>query len=100
MVVNAMIASMAAHANEPYTHMIYHVGSSMSNPVQYGRLQDYAFRFFTERPWMNKDGTPIIVPRGTQLTTRDSVRRYMLLHYVIPLQVDFFLYSFLLILLF
>ncbi|KAL8501189.1 hypothetical protein ACS0TY_020660 [Phlomoides rotata] len=71
-VVNVMIASMAAHATD--THMVYHVGSSMWNPVEYGRLQEYGLRFFTEQPWMKRrrDGTPapIVVRRGTQLCTK------------------------------
>lgn len=86
MVVNAMIASasMAAAAHHP---TIYHVGSSMSNPVAYGRLQDYGLRFFREQPWIGKNGKPVIVTRATQLPTRDAVRTYFHLHYFIPLKV-------------
>lgn len=86
MVVNAMIASMAAHADDP-THTIYHVGSSMSNPVAYHRLQDYGLRFFRERPWIGRNGKPVVVTRGTQLATRDAARRYIQLHYFIPLKI-------------
>ncbi|GFQ06078.1 fatty acyl-coa reductase 3 [Phtheirospermum japonicum] len=86
MVVNSMIVSLAAHADEP-TETIYHVGSSMSNPVLYHCLQDYGLRFFTERPWINKDGKPVIVRKGTELSTKDIVRRYMQMHYLIPLKI-------------
>lgn len=91
MVVNAMIASMAANAHHP-NHTIYHVGSSMSNPVPYHRLQDYGLRFFTEQPWIGSNGKPVFVTRGTQLPTRDAVRRYFHLHYFIPLKVRLHLY--------
>lgn len=86
MVVNAMIASMAANAHHP-NRTIYHVGSSMSNPVPYHRLQDYGLRFFTEQPWIGSNGKPVFVTRGTQLPTRDAVRRYFHLHYFIPLKI-------------
>ncbi|KAK6119897.1 hypothetical protein DH2020_046371 [Rehmannia glutinosa] len=86
MVVNAMMVSMAANADEP-TETIYHVGSSMSNPVLYRRCQEYGLRFFTERPWINKDGKSVIVRKGTELGTVDTVRRYMDIHYLIPLKI-------------
>ncbi|XP_057806125.1 fatty acyl-CoA reductase 3-like [Salvia miltiorrhiza] len=86
MVVNAMIASMAAHGGEA-AQTIYHVGSSMSNPVVYQRLQDCGLRFFTEQPWIGNDGKPVVVRRGTQLPTKVAVRRYMELHYLIPLKI-------------
>lgn len=87
MVVNAMIASMAAAHADGAAQTIYHVGSSVSKPVSYHRLQDYGFRYFTERPWIAKNGKAVAVGRGTQLGTRIAVRRYMELHYLIPLKV-------------
>ncbi|KAG8387515.1 hypothetical protein BUALT_Bualt02G0029100 [Buddleja alternifolia] len=87
MVVNAMIVAMAAHANESTDPIIYHVGTSMANPVLYRRLQDYGLRFFTERPWINKDGKPVIVSKGTELGTKYAVHRYMEMHYLIPLKI-------------
>lgn len=86
MVVNAMVASMAAHADEP-AQTIYHVGSSASNPVTYHRLQDYGLHFFTEQPWIARNGKAVAVTRAAQLPTRDAVRRYMQLHYLIPLKI-------------
>ncbi|CAA0810673.1 Fatty acyl-CoA reductase 3 [Striga hermonthica] len=86
MVVNAMLASMAAHSNEP-GEIIYHVGSSMSNPIHYSCLQDYGFRFFTERPWLNKEGKPVVVRKGKELSTIHAVQRYMQIHYLIPLKI-------------
>ncbi|KAL1557630.1 alcohol-forming fatty acyl-CoA reductase [Salvia divinorum] len=86
MVVNAMIASMAAAAGEA-TLKIYHVGSSMSNPVTYQRLQDYGLLFFTAQPWRAKDGKHVVVRRATQLPTRAAVRTYMELHYLLPLKI-------------
>ncbi|KAH6789794.1 Jojoba acyl CoA reductase-related male sterility protein [Perilla frutescens var. frutescens] len=86
MVVNAMIVSMAAHADEP-AQTIYHVGSSASNPVTYHRLQGYGLCFFRKQPWIANNGKPVVVTRATQLPTRDAVRRYMQFHYFFPLKI-------------
>ncbi|KAL2541040.1 Fatty acyl-CoA reductase 3 [Abeliophyllum distichum] len=87
MVVNAMIAAMVAHADQPGTHIIYHVGSSMANPVSYNSLQDYGLRYFTKNPWTGKDGKPVIVVKGKQLSSVAMFQRYMEIHYLIPLKV-------------
>ncbi|KAK6119851.1 hypothetical protein DH2020_046398 [Rehmannia glutinosa] len=87
MVVNAMIVAMVAHANHPNNETnIYHIGSSVSNPVEFTWLQDYALRHFTKNPWINKDGKPIIVGKVTVLSTMDSFQRYMTIRYILPLK--------------
>ncbi|KAI3450697.1 hypothetical protein Pfo_007362 [Paulownia fortunei] len=85
MVVNAMIVAMAAHANHP-NESIYHVGSSVSNPVEFTWLQDYGLRYFTKHPWINKDGKPVIVGKVTVLSTMESFQRYMTIRYFLPLK--------------
>nr|XP_009789795.1 PREDICTED: fatty acyl-CoA reductase 3-like isoform X2 [Nicotiana sylvestris] len=87
MVVNAMIVSMMAHANERGSQIIYQVGSSVSNPIDFISLQDYGLRYFRANPWINKDGKPVIVGKVTVLSTMDSFHRYMALHYLLPLKV-------------
>ncbi|MED6151498.1 hypothetical protein PIB30_083079, partial [Stylosanthes scabra] len=90
MVVNAMIVSMVAHGNESGNsndrNMIYHVGSSVSNPVRYQNLHDYSFRYFTAKPWINKEGKPIRVGKVTMLSSITSFRRYMFIRYLLPLK--------------
>ncbi|KVH90679.1 Fatty acyl-CoA reductase [Cynara cardunculus var. scolymus] len=39
MVVNAMIATITAHANQTFSETIYHVGSSVSNPLKFTTIQ-------------------------------------------------------------
>ncbi|XP_062018289.1 fatty acyl-CoA reductase 3 [Rosa rugosa] len=85
MVVNAIIAAMAAHANEP-GEVIYQVGSSVSNPVKYNDLHDYGFRYFTRKPWINKDGKPVTVKKVTVMSSMDSFHRYMTLRYLLFLK--------------
>ncbi|XP_022854799.1 alcohol-forming fatty acyl-CoA reductase-like [Olea europaea var. sylvestris] len=87
MVVNAMIAATVAHADEPDTHIIYHVGSSMANPVSYSSLQDFGLHYFTKNPWNGEDGKPTIVVKAMQLSSMAIFQRYMKIRYLIPLKV-------------
>ncbi|KAL2331938.1 hypothetical protein Fmac_019519 [Flemingia macrophylla] len=84
-VVNAMLVAMVAHAKQP-SDAIYHVGSSVRNPLTYQSLQDYGLRYFTAKPWINKDGTPVKVGRVTVLTDMETFRRYMFIRYILPLK--------------
>jgi fatty acyl-CoA reductase len=95
MVVNAMMVAMAAHANDQPAAgsssdddqvIIYHVGSSVSNPIRFTCLQDYGLRYFTSNPWIGKDGKPIKVGKVTVLSTMPSFHRYMAIHYLLPLK--------------
>ncbi|KAI4313501.1 hypothetical protein L6164_026476 [Bauhinia variegata] len=84
MVVNAIIVAMVANANQCYDN-IYHVGSSKRNPLRYMNLLDYGYKYFTEKPYMDKDGTPIKVGRVTFLDMA-SFQRYMFIHFLLPLK--------------
>ncbi|XP_057458031.1 alcohol-forming fatty acyl-CoA reductase-like [Lotus japonicus] len=86
MVVNAMLVAMVAHANQPSDQATYHVGSSVRNPVTYHNLQDYGLRYFTAKPWINKDGSSVKVGRVNVLTDMASFRRYMFIRYLLPLK--------------
>jgi fatty acyl-CoA reductase len=86
MVVNAMLVAMVAHANQP-GDVVYHVGSSVRNPVTYLNLQDYGFNYFKAKPWINKDGKAVKVGKVTVLTDMDSFQRYMFIRYLLALKV-------------
>lgn len=86
MVVNAMIVAITAHANQS-SETIYQVGSSVSSPLEFTCIQDWAFQHFTEHPWINKDGKPVIVGKVKVLDTMDSFQRYLRIHFLIPLKV-------------
>ncbi|KAL0437022.1 UNVERIFIED_CONTAM: Alcohol-forming fatty acyl-CoA reductase [Sesamum radiatum] len=85
MVVNAMIVAMVAHANQP-NETIYHVGSSVSNPLELASVRDYGQRYFTKHPWINKEGRPVIVGEVKMLNTMDSFKRYLAFRYLLPLK--------------
>lgn len=85
MVVNSIIAAMAAHCSEP-CHIIYQVGSSLRNPLKYKAVQDYGLCHFTKHPWINKDGKPVKVGKLTVFSTMASFQRYMAYRYILPLK--------------
>ncbi|XP_027347465.1 fatty acyl-CoA reductase 3-like [Abrus precatorius] len=85
MVVNTILAAMVAHANQP-DDIIYHVGSSVANPVKYQSLQDYSFRYFTAKPCVDKEGKIIKVGKVTILDNMASFERYMFIRYLLPLK--------------
>lgn len=89
MVVNAILATMVAHANQS-SDIIYHVGSSVRNPIRYHNLKDYTFRYFTAKPWINRDGKPIKVGKVTIFSNMASFHRYMFIRYLFPLKVNYF----------
>ncbi|GKU93866.1 hypothetical protein SLEP1_g7425 [Rubroshorea leprosula] len=85
MVVNAMIVAMVAHGNQP-SDAIYQVGSSLSNPLRNGNLQDFGFRYFSSKPWINKEGKPVKVGKMRVLENMNSFHRYMAFRYLFPLK--------------
>lgn len=87
MVVNAMIAAIYRHTNQP-NEFIYHVGSSTRNPIISTTLADLAYRYFSQNPWIDKSGKPVIVSKPTQLTSAASFLRFIALHYQFPLKVS------------
>lgn len=86
MVVNSIIVAMMANANHQSYEIIYQIGSSMRNPLRYQNIQDFGLHYFTEKPWINKDGNPVKVGKITVLSTMDSFYIYMAIRYFIPLK--------------
>lgn len=88
MVVNAILVAIVAHAKYPSdATSIYHVGSSLRRPVTYTNLQDYGFRHFTAKPWINKDGKPVKVGKLAVFNNMDTFQRFMFIRYLLLLKV-------------
>ncbi|KAB1227266.1 Fatty acyl-CoA reductase 3 [Morella rubra] len=85
LVVNAIIVSMAAHATQP-SDAIYHVGSSVRNPMTNRILQEAGFRYFSQKPWIDKDGHPVKVRKALVLGDMESFHRYMAIRYLLLLK--------------
>lgn len=66
MVINAMIVAMATYMNKPYSRIIYHVGSSMSNPLSISSFRNCVIDYFIKHPLMSRQGNPIITTRDVK----------------------------------
>ncbi|XP_074268159.1 alcohol-forming fatty acyl-CoA reductase-like [Silene latifolia] len=86
MVVNAILVAAMAHANDKGNLTIYHVGSSVKNPVNFNSLHEVTYQYFKNHPCINKDGTPVIVGHVKVLGSMASFKTYLSLHYLLPLK--------------
>ncbi|XP_024009573.1 probable fatty acyl-CoA reductase 4 isoform X3 [Eutrema salsugineum] len=86
MVANAMVMAAAIHAGESGSQTVYHVGSSCKNPITFEQLHDLAARYFAKSPLVGRDGSPVIVSKGTILSTMAQFSFYIALRYKLPLQ--------------
>ncbi|KAF7121107.1 hypothetical protein RHSIM_Rhsim13G0109500 [Rhododendron simsii] len=90
MVVNSMLVAIAvnAAANQHPKIMIYHVGSSLRNPIRYDCIRVCAFRYFTKNPWIDKkSGNPVKVRKIRAFSNTASYQKYLTIHYLMPLKV-------------
>ncbi|KAK9126681.1 hypothetical protein Scep_015527 [Stephania cephalantha] len=83
MVVNTIIMAMVANANQ-LSQAIYHVGSSIRNPVNILKLKQYGHSYFSNHPWIGRDGKVVRVREPIIFTKTDSFYRYMNIRYVLP----------------
>ncbi|KAL5232319.1 hypothetical protein ABZP36_031095 [Zizania latifolia] len=92
MVVNAMMAAAVAHSaggsgpQQPQL-TVYHVSSSMRNPVPYAMLYESGRRHFTEKPRLGKRGEVIPTKEMHFFKTIASFQLYMLVRYRLPLEM-------------
>ncbi|XP_010514783.1 PREDICTED: probable fatty acyl-CoA reductase 4 isoform X1 [Camelina sativa] len=87
MVANAMVNAVAIHAGKLGSQTVYHVGSSCKNPITFEQVHDLAARYFTKNPLVGLNGSPIIVSKGTILSTMAQFNFYVTLRYKLPLQM-------------
>ncbi|XP_004291622.1 PREDICTED: fatty acyl-CoA reductase 3-like [Fragaria vesca subsp. vesca] len=85
MLVNSIIVAMAVNANKS-SSIIYHVGTSLRNPIKFCDIHDIVFKYCTENPWINKDGTIVKAGKFTMFKTMASFHMYMQIRYMLPLQ--------------
>ncbi|KAF5744861.1 fatty acyl-CoA reductase 3 [Tripterygium wilfordii] len=64
MVVNTILIGMVAHANQTQSiQIVYHVGSSLRNPLTLSNIHKFTKCCFHTNPLINKNGKPIKVNR-------------------------------------
>ncbi|XP_074268160.1 alcohol-forming fatty acyl-CoA reductase-like [Silene latifolia] len=86
MVVNAMLVAAMVHANDKSNLKIYHVGSSVTNPLNFNSLNEVVYQYFKHHPCVNNDGTSVIVGNRKRLDSMASFKTYISLHYLLPLK--------------
>lgn len=75
MVVNAILAAMAKHA-EMSGVTVYHVASSVANPIRIGEISKIMFQHFKRNPYIDHKGNPVRLPNQvTCVNTMDNYRQ-------------------------
>ncbi|KAL3850314.1 hypothetical protein ACJIZ3_012196 [Penstemon smallii] len=83
MVVNSMLAAMATHSTQPSEFIIYHIGSSLRNPIKYKDMQCLILQFLKKNPLMfDNRGKPIKLSKLVTLNTMTKFRGYIATHYM------------------
>ncbi|KAK4492258.1 hypothetical protein RD792_003061 [Penstemon davidsonii] len=87
MVVNSMLAAMATHStHEPACSnsefIIYHIGSSLRNPIKYKDIQCLILQFLEKNPLFDNSGKPIKLSKPVILNTMTEFRGYIATHYL------------------
>ncbi|XP_065867409.1 fatty acyl-CoA reductase 3-like [Euphorbia lathyris] len=85
MVINGIILAMVARSKK-CSEIIYQIGSSSRNPVRFSNFHDYAFRYFSANPWINKDGSQVRIGKGILFNSLPSFHMYMTIRYLLPLK--------------
>ncbi|PRQ34446.1 putative alcohol-forming fatty acyl-CoA reductase [Rosa chinensis] len=85
MVVNSMIAAIVVNANKS-SGIIYHVGSSLRNPIKFDDIRSFVVKYFTKYPWINKDEKPVVVRKVPIFKTMATFRMYIKIRYSLPLK--------------
>ncbi|KAE8780716.1 male sterility protein [Hordeum vulgare] len=88
MVVNAMMAAMAAHSEDQHAWIIYHVNSSVRNPTTSALVIDPMHHYFLENPpCKGRNGECVQLKKMRIFSTLARLRLYTTIKYEIPLEM-------------
>ena len=73
MVVNAMLAAMAKHSARMEETQIYHITSSVTNPILRQDLCGYFFEVFEAFPYIDNNGKPVHVQPMKFFSSEDEL---------------------------
>ncbi|KAK4492257.1 hypothetical protein RD792_003060 [Penstemon davidsonii] len=83
MVVNCMLAAIACSKNKKSGDLlVYHVGSSLRNPLTYDDMKCIMHRYLSKFPFLDNKGKPIKVGLPTILDTMASFHNYVAIRYM------------------
>ncbi|PRQ20653.1 putative alcohol-forming fatty acyl-CoA reductase [Rosa chinensis] len=86
MLVNSIITAIVMNGNKS-SGIIYHVGTSLRNPINMSEMMNFLFQYCTTNPLLHKDGSPIKIDRLKMFKTMDTFRFYMQIRFMLPLEV-------------
>ncbi|XP_060668544.1 probable fatty acyl-CoA reductase 4 isoform X1 [Ziziphus jujuba] len=87
MVINIILAAMAAHANQSSDATIYQIGSSLKNPIDMPNIRRFFFQYLTKNPLEGKKGNPVKVGKLVLLSNAAVLQMYMLIRFMLPIKV-------------
>ncbi|AES97100.2 fatty acyl-CoA reductase [Medicago truncatula] len=87
LVINCMIAAIVINSNQAPKNFIYHVSSSLRNPLKISDVHNISHRYFMKTPCLNKDGKPIVISKGIAFKSMAAFNIYTETRYVLPLEV-------------
>ncbi|CAH9093396.1 unnamed protein product [Cuscuta europaea] len=92
MVVNSILAAVMHHGSNCHQtyrddELIYHVGSSATNPLTILDLGNYLYRYFIDNPWSTKSGGLVKVAKPMFLTSLNELNKYISFRYLPMLKV-------------
>ncbi|KAK4339928.1 hypothetical protein RND71_041390 [Anisodus tanguticus] len=89
MVVNSIIAAMAAHRNPSSHTVVYHISSSRRNQLKTDDIIRIGVDYFKKNLWIDERGKPVKVKKFHPLDSMASLHKYIAIHCMPSLKVSF-----------
>jgi fatty acyl-CoA reductase len=87
LVINCVIAAIVINSNQAPENFIYHVSSSLRNPLKLSDVHNISHQYFVKTPCLNKNGKPIVISKGIVLKSVAAFNIYTETRYILPLKV-------------
>lgn len=87
LVINCMITAIVDCSNQAPKNFIYHISSSLGNPLKFSDARNIVYDYFIKAPYKNENGKPIIVSKITVLPNMAAFNISVTCRYVLPLKV-------------
>ncbi|CAJ2654629.1 fatty acyl-CoA reductase 1-like [Trifolium pratense] len=87
MVINCVMTAIFFHSNEPPKNFIYHISSSLRNPIKSSDLHNICHHYFMKTPCINQNGKPIIISKGIVVNSFAAFNIFMIIRFVLLLMV-------------
>lgn len=92
MVVNCMVVAIAMHEERLQELRIYHVGTSLTNPIKLGQIKQLMYDYCKDNPLLSQNQNEGMQQLIT-FTSFSTFQTYIRTHYYPFLAVKFFIFS-------